>query len=267
MHLSSLRGMVPWCFAYDNINYTRYLSAYLSGMSHLPEEHPDAFKYVSSGGLSVQLSNSNPFGRVPVDQTCEETVNKGTQTSGGTNGFSLKPNAVNKYYLVAEYRSTFLRQLKDMLHINNSSPKHNDFHRSRMMRDETDVKNIISLLQNTWLNPFNPDLQDLVCLSTGIVASSEVQDDLPRAKDVGEELYKAFREQRLQCDPPKVKFHDTMKKAKLKTFTDVNKKIKFKASNNQEVIRRAEKRLSAQIIVIAECRKLQMSEVHGHWLS
>ena len=69
-------------------------------MSHLPEEHPDAFKCISSGGLSVQLSNSNPFGRVPVDQTCEETVNNDTQTSGGTNGFSLKPNAVNKYYLV-----------------------------------------------------------------------------------------------------------------------------------------------------------------------
>ena len=72
-------------------------------MSHLREEHPDAFKYVSSGGLSVQLSNSSPFGRVPVDQTCEETVNKDTQTSEGTKGFSLKLNVVSKYYLVAEY--------------------------------------------------------------------------------------------------------------------------------------------------------------------
>ena len=44
MHLSSLRGIVPWYFAYDNINYARYLSACLSGMFHLPEENPDAFK-------------------------------------------------------------------------------------------------------------------------------------------------------------------------------------------------------------------------------
>ena len=57
MHLSSVREAVPWCFAYDNVNYARYLSAYLSEMSHLPEEHPDASKYVSSGGLSVQLGN------------------------------------------------------------------------------------------------------------------------------------------------------------------------------------------------------------------
>ena len=150
-----------------------------------------------------------------------------------------------------------------MLHINSSSPKHNDLHRSRITRDETDVKNIISLLQDTWLNLFSPDLQDLVCLSTGKVASSEVQDDLLQAKDVAEEDYKAFREQRLECDPPNVKFHDTMKKAKLKTFTGLNKKIKVKASSNQEVVLKAEKRFYAQVVVIAECRILHF---HGHRL-
>ena len=42
----------------------------------------------------------------------------------------------------------------------------------------------IVLLQDTRLNPFNPDLQDLFCLSSGKVASSEVQDlDLLRAKE------------------------------------------------------------------------------------
>ena len=55
-----------------------------------------------------------------------------------------------------------------------------------------------------------------------------------------------------------------MKKAKLKTFTDLNKKINVEASNNQEVALKAEKRLFAQMIVIAECRNLQMSEVLAH---
>ena len=89
----------------------------------------------------------------------------------------------------------------------------------------------IVLLQDTRLNPFNPDLQDLVCLSSGKVASSEVQ-DLDLLDDVGEDVYKGFKEQHLECDPPNVKFHDTIKKAKLKTFADLNKKTKVKASNN-----------------------------------
>lgn len=103
MYLSSLRGTIPWCFAYDNVNYVRYLSAYLSEMSYLLEEHPSTFEYLCSGGLSPQLGNSDSFGRVPVDQTCKETVNRDTQTPGGTKGFSQKPNVVSKYYLVAEY--------------------------------------------------------------------------------------------------------------------------------------------------------------------
>ena len=133
-----------------------------------------------------------------------------------------------------------------MLHISSSSLKHNYLHCSNITRDET------SLLQDTWLNPFNPELQDFVWLSTGKDAPSEVQDDLLRAKNVGEEGYKAFRDQRLECDPPNVKFQDTIKKTKLITFTDLNKKIKVKASNNQEAVRKAEKRLFAQMIVIAE---------------
>ena len=113
LHLSSIRKLIPWYFAYDNINYARYLSSYLSEMSHLEDEHPHVFTHLMSGGFAVQLGEDNPFGKIPVDQACEETVNRDTQTPAGTKGFSLKPKAVNKYYLVAEYRSIFMRKLKD----------------------------------------------------------------------------------------------------------------------------------------------------------
>ena len=106
LHVSAIRSMIPWCFAYDKVNYARYLSSYLSEMSHLGEEHPDVLAYLRSGGFSVQIGAMNTFG---VDQTCEETVNRDTQTPGVTKGFSLKPGAVSKYYLIAEYRSIFMR--------------------------------------------------------------------------------------------------------------------------------------------------------------
>ena len=46
--------------------------------------------------LSVQVSNNNPFGRIPVDQITEVTVNKDTQTPGGTSRFSLKAGAIKR---------------------------------------------------------------------------------------------------------------------------------------------------------------------------
>ena len=110
-------------------------------MSHLEDEHPHVSTHLKSGGFAVQLGEDNPFGKIPVDQACEETVNKDTQTPGGTKGFSLKLKAVNKHYLVAEYRyrCIFMRKLKDMLHLSKSSCHNNDLQKSRIARDEADV--------------------------------------------------------------------------------------------------------------------------------
>ena len=50
-------------------------------MVRLPETHPVVNQHMLHGGFSVQLSEHNPFGKIPVDQTIEETVNKDTQTA------------------------------------------------------------------------------------------------------------------------------------------------------------------------------------------
>jgi len=68
-------------------------------MTRLEEEHPDIYHHMMEGGFSGQRSSSNPFGRIPVDQTLEETVNKDDpQTAGSTKGFSLKLSTLTKYY-------------------------------------------------------------------------------------------------------------------------------------------------------------------------
>ena len=87
LHLSSIRSMIPWCFAYDRVNCARYLFAYHDEMSNLSTEHPDVHEYFDSGGFSVQIVATNPFGRISVDQTVEKTINKDTQ-KGGTKGSS-----------------------------------------------------------------------------------------------------------------------------------------------------------------------------------
>ena len=93
-HLASIRDMIPWCFACDTLNYARFLSYYYATMSRLPIEHPEIHNHFMQGGFSVQIGSHNPFGCIPVDQTIEETINKDTQTPGGTKVFSLKPGAV-----------------------------------------------------------------------------------------------------------------------------------------------------------------------------
>ena len=120
----------------------------------------------------MQIGATNTFGRIPVDQTCEETVNRDTQTPGGTKGFSLKSGAVNKYYLIAEYRSMFMRQFKEMLHLRTPATlRHTDLQASRIKRDEGDVKLMMSMLEGSWINPLKGEEQDLICLSTSKLAT------------------------------------------------------------------------------------------------
>lgn len=131
--------MIPFTFAYDNLNYARSLSAYYAEMSNIEFEH------LTTGGLSVQLSDGNTFGRIPVDQTIEETVNRDTQTAAGTKGFSLNAGAISRYYMSAEFRSSYLRI--ESLGLNeNSKVSHKDLSQTRLSRDENGVKTIVDLL-------------------------------------------------------------------------------------------------------------------------
>ena len=111
LHLASIRAMITWCFAYVKLNYGHYLPYHYALMSRLAIDLPQVHSQFMQGGFSVQLGKINPFGRIPVDQTIEED----TQAPGGTKGFSLKPGAVTRYYLTSEYRSSYLRQLRDVI--------------------------------------------------------------------------------------------------------------------------------------------------------
>ena len=116
---------------------------------------------------------------------------------------------------------------------------------STVVRDEADVKSLIALLESNWINPFSAEQQDLVCLSTGKVVTQKIEEDLLGANAVGEKAYKEFRAKRLEANPP-VKFHETMK-SKLKTFSDLNKKVKFKSKTENEIILKADRALFGQI--------------------
>ena len=151
------------------------------------------------GGFSVQLGATNTFGRLPVDQTIEEKVNKDTQTAGGTKGFSLKPAAVSRYYVTAEYKSTCLKQMRLM--IDDSCSKrmvHTDLSASGMRKDETDVDSLVYLMEDTWTNPSSQNPSELISISTGARVSPEVANDLLTAHKKGDAAYTDYQIQRIE---------------------------------------------------------------------
>ena len=182
-------------------NYARYLSAYYAQMTTVPEMYPCVYEAFNSGQFSVQISSNNPFGRVPVDQTIETTVNKDTQTPGGTSEFSLKAGAIKRCYITAEHRSGFLGQLRGMVQGRTSGVHHAELQPSRMKKDEEAVSAVVDLIQR-WINPFSKK-QGLINISTARTAPTDISCDLMRAHEIGGQCYVVFKEERLEKDPPK----------------------------------------------------------------
>ena len=107
-------------------------------------------------------------------------------------------------------------------------------------------------------------MQELICLSTGKMVSEDVAGDLLQAKQLGERAFQSFSKERLEANPPKVRFHDSMSKAMLKTFKHMNKKVELRKGTAKEIVLKADRALFAQMIVIAEARQLSMKEVLSH---
>ena len=175
LHLHAVRNMIPWCFAYDKLNYARYMSPYYAQMTNLPENNPRLYEAFKAGQFSVQMSNNNPFGRIPVNQATDVTVNKDTHTPGG----------IKRYYVTSEYRSAFLGQLRDMVQGNRSNVCYTELQRPRINEDEDAVSTVVGLIKD-WVNPF-VEKQDLISISTAKTAPRYIASVLLRAFEIGEQ--------------------------------------------------------------------------------
>ena len=116
LHLACIRDMLPWMFAYDRTNYSRYLSCYWCDMMSLEDTHPSAHEAFKAGDLVVQRSSS-AFSQVAVDQTIEQTTNRDTKSKGGIVGFSLNKGAVQRWLLTLHEWAAITQACREMARI------------------------------------------------------------------------------------------------------------------------------------------------------
>lgn len=263
LHLECVKQMIPWFFAYDHVNYARYLPVYLIHMMDLPVTHPEAQMMLENGDFGVQRTTAHGFSQLPVDQTIEQTVNRSTKTKGGIVGFSLRKNAVQRWLLTAHSRAAFVDKCRMMTA--NTKQAENRLHKetgsTRIKRDEEDVKKVMEVVGN-WNNPFE-ESEELVCMSSGSVASISIKEDLLTARKKGTDALTTFVEGRLLSN--NTGFYDTLSKLKLGTFSDARKKTSVN-KDGKTVILKADRNLFARLLVIGQSRKMDLRELLVHEL-
>ena len=124
--LICIRNKIPYTFAYDNINYARYLTVMLGDMLQLPYSFPGIYEEFMRGNFAAQLSDNTRFSRVETDKVIEMTLNKDTKGSSGCTGFSTNVNAVKRWKINATYRVSLRKCFHNRINYHPQKFKHPD---------------------------------------------------------------------------------------------------------------------------------------------
>ena len=117
----------------------------------------------------------------------------------------------------AELRTCFQKDLDP----NRQKYKHKDISPSRIRRDESDVISVMTVLTETFIDPFGE--RPLAGISTGIEMSQSFSDDLLAAEKKGQEAMDDFIQKRLEEDKLQTNFFDPISKMKPASFSPLYK--------------------------------------------
>ena len=128
--------------------------------------------------------------------------------------------------------------------------------------DEADVQSIVKLLNDDGTNHFDPNESEFVKISTGTLTIPDVARDILDAHTCDIAAYEEFKRDQLEDEIQKAPFHDKLTKKMMNTFSYTRKKNSARKSNN--IILHADRNLLARMVLAAESRYLQMSDVLSH---
>ena len=254
--LECISEVIPYAFAYDHVNYSRYLTVMLGDMLALEKDFPEIYEQFLHGNFTAQLTEGM-FNRVETDKVIEMTLNKDTKTPGGTTGFSTSLGAVQRWEINASYRASLREVFHQHLNYSTQRHKHKDLSPSRIKKDENDIKSILSILQQTFVDPFSE--QQLLSISRGIVLDDTLAQRMLSAKEVGSEAMAAFIKDRL-CEDHTMSIFDPIKKQKLPTFGNISKSKSVRVKEKLVTIQNT-KDLFAKVAIIAQKRAVDLRQL------
>ena len=250
LHLASLRQILPWFFAYDRVNYARYLPAYISEMDSLSITHLAISDSFLAGDFVVQRQDRYGFAQIACDMAIEQTCNRDSKTKGGIKGLTLKKGAVNRWLLSHHQRAAIMKECKLMAGKDQEG-------RAGIERDEQDLQNLVATIQ-AMVNPFVYKGEDLISISSGCVASKDTRDHLITVYSIGQNGGKSFVEDRMTSE--------TDKTNKLKTFSTIGKTA-FARLISETLSLNASSDMFNRLLIIGKSRDIDLEELLSYALS
>lgn len=191
LYLQSLKQIVPWMFALDNVNYARWLSVHIRDMSELPFKHPDVFNQFSKGSFVVHKTKKL-FSAIALDHAHEQ-VNAMVKGEGGAVGLTENPSALRRWMIAGPEVARMVHEFERSALA--ESQKHHEQTPAIQREFHKDVSNVVSNF-HAMGNPFAEESEDLFTIHTKDVMNSSVVDTVKNVVTLGEEQYQVFVKER-----------------------------------------------------------------------
>ena len=161
-YVETLTQIVPWMFALDHTNYSRWLPVHIRDMCELPVKHPNVFQQFSSGSFLVHKTK-RPFSAIALDHAHEQE-NASIKGDGGAVGLTENPAALRRWMVSGP---EVVRMIKEFENVAPSCKVlgHHEQTPSTQTASKKDVLSVVSEF-NELGKPFEEQGDELIAVHT-----------------------------------------------------------------------------------------------------
>ena len=189
-YVQALKDLMPWMFALDRVNYSRWLSMHIRDMERLPTAHPDVYRKFCSGAFTVHKSR-HAFSAIALDHAHEQE-NASIKGDGGAIGLTESPSSLRRWMIGGPELARMINEYEEQLpRENRQVRKHHEQVSSLQNAFLKDVKNLVNAMEDLG-NPFKEDSGDLLTLDTKVIMPIVVVESVKNIQRIGKDQYNTF---------------------------------------------------------------------------
>ena len=222
LHVAAERKMLPKLFAFDHMNYARYLTIQQVDFQKMEILNGNVWEDLKSNGFGGSLTGDK-FSTVHGDLITETTINREVKVRGGPmqGGYSTSLKTTDAFIKTNHLMAKIRRKVKDRLKILTTSVHKELSPGARRQHDQV-VINLTNKV-NTYFDPFldGPARH----FKTGREIDPSILNGLLTSDAIGEKDFAVFLKERVMAPEDKKKsLHDPISKNGLKTGIQKPKK-------------------------------------------
>ena len=198
LHLQAGEALGKLFFAMDRLKYKRLWPRYIADMHALKTDHPDTWRELEEGNISVTKSTI-PFVSIGADHACEQ-LNRLFKADAGLTGISNNANARQRFFLATPELSILTKEFKNQFHsTDEQAAKHHDLFPGQVKRQHATISKIKDAIERHG-NPFAVEGNAVYNLITHAYIPEEYVLQILNIDNTGQQLYEHYVQERINGD-------------------------------------------------------------------